>query len=1299
MEIVVLLVGGLLIGIPLVAVIALVRTERTRKLLDELSWEYHDKIADLNGEIANLRRELAQVSQRAGQPSTVSSTAPDAETRDTGRAPETVVAPFEAPKSRPIPDQPPAVAKPVVQLPLDSQRVAPPPPIASLQQADTAPMAPQIKPETEKVVQSPVPTVTVPQTLASQAVSSGQSEAKTGSVPPPRLNIPSSPGPYNTGQPQYASVRTAAPRVPLYAAAPPRKSFAERLRATLPLEELLGMNLFAKIGIILLVLGFALLGRVALVSMGPGERVALIYAAAAAMLGGGIWLEGRERYRLVGRTGIGGGWALLFFTTYAMHHVQAMTVMSSNTLNCVLMLAVAVAMVAHTLRYQSQLVTGLAFLLAFSTVALSQDSVYALAAGVILAVGIVAIALRMGWYELEVFGILASYANHFYWLYRLYPDGLAGHPFPQFWPSAIILILYWAIFRVSYVARGIRVPRDETISTIAALANSVLLLAVMKFQSTRPELAFYALLGLGAAEFFFGQLPATRRRRPAFILLTVLGTMLMFGAVPFKFSGNNIALFWMIAAEVLLIAGIVQLEVVFRRLGLLAGAFTGLLIVYEAWGIIEFRQRSDAPRIEDGILLLTCSALFYLNSQFIRLKWQALFKAVDAWLATSQSYLGCITAFLGVWCLFTGDWTAIGWAALMLGAALGRRYFDDKHLLAQGWMLFASAWLCAVAVNCHLSELYPHRVTTRLITLPILALAFYVTAWALSRGKDLSNYYLRPLALWAGSSLLVILAYVDVAQSWIAPVWVALAVALSLIGRRIRLADLTYQEHVLAVAGVAQLVAVNMDAQSAIARYFPLIGCAVALYAISRFSTLQLAPYRRPAAWLHTWTATALLAGLAWHESPQPWLAAIWALFALALAVVDRIFDVEGLPYQAHVLALFAVLRAISLNLYTQDKWHGIDLRLIRVSILVAVLYAIARWVRMPDSIRNPDARHAYTWAGSSLAAWMLWSELQPISVALGVAVFGLCLFELGAWLQQKHIRLQAYAVLTAAFIRIFFVNLTAATLPGEALSPRIYTVVPMALIYFFVWAQLQSDRAKPEIGRWSVSDLIAYFGTGCVAALLYFQTAAEWIVVAWAVLALVLMLTTLLLDKEVFLQQAALLVVGIVARGLAHNIFGGSYFLAEGWRGNFLVLSLASALLLGALPIAFRLRARYAAHPMDSQLSRYLALNRPEQMLFFAPVVLITFIIAVKMNPGMVTLSWGIESVMVILLGLLVSQRSYRITGLFLLLLCVAKIIFRDAWNLDERDRYITFIVLGAALTLVSTLYGKYRETVRRLL
>jgi uncharacterized membrane protein len=69
------------------------------------------------------------------------------------------------------------------------------------------------------------------------------------------------------------------------------------------------------------------------------------------------------------------------------------------------------------------------------------------------------------------------------------------------------------------------------------------------------------------------------------------------------------------------------------------------------------------------------------------------------------------------------------------------------------------------------------------------------------------------------------------------------------------------------------------------------------------------------------------------------------------------------------------------------------------------------------------------------------------------------------------------------------------------------------------------------------------------------------------------------------------------------------------------------------------------------------------------------------------------------VLLALAVSERSYRLTGLILLLVCVGKVMMRDAWGLAPRDRYITFIILGAALLVVSFLYSKYREAIRQFL
>ncbi|HEY3704535.1 MAG TPA: DUF2339 domain-containing protein [Terracidiphilus sp.] len=1262
MELLVVLIAGCVLAIPVIAIVALVKTKSLREQLEQQAY----RVLKLEAELSDVRREVAKTAAAHAR----------------GERSEQAPAPVAAVRV----EQTHAAADPVIR---------------------TADVPHDVRVTVDGFVYSPKKVEGIEEKAAPHAELAG--EAPRPVVPPieeiPAAAVPVAAEPAATPLPPLPDARPEprkweTPPVPVLAAkaskepALPRRTWRERLGTALPLEEVLGMNFFAKIGITLLALGVAFWGRLALETMAPAERVLILYGVAVGMLGAGVWLERRERYRLVGRMAIGGGWALLFFTTFALHNVGAMTVLASNTLDCVLMLAVAAGMVAHTLKYESQLVTGTAFLLAFSTVALSQDTVYSLSAGVILAVGIAGIALRMGWFELEIFGIAASYGNHFYWLYKLYPEGMAGHAFPQFLPSAIILMLYWAVFRGSYIARTVRTPREESLSTVAALLNSIALLAVMKFQSTHPELAFYALLALGLVEFGLGQLPVTRRRRPAFVLLTVLGTILVFASVPFKFSGNNIALLWMIAAEVLLVAGITQKEKLFRRLGLLGGAVTGALILYAARGIVETRLTSSQTMTKDGILLLACSVLFYANALGLRRRWRTLFEGVEQPLATLQGYLGAATAFLGTWALFTGDWTAIAWAVLLLGAAWGKRRLEDNHLLAQAAAFAAAVAAAGFAQNLHILDPFPRHLATRIATLPLIALAFYAAAWLLRGSEDL-RLHLKQFCLWAGTAALAALVWMEVKPTWVTLTWVIMAAALSLVGRRLRVVELALQEHLLAVLSTAMLSAMNLQAATALERYVPMGGAAAVLYAISRFCTLKDAPYARVAGWAHTWAATGLLAALAWHESPQPWLAVLWAGFALVLALADRWFGIEELPWQAHVLAVLAVARCAAVNLGETGKWHNVDLRLLTVVPVIAVLYALARWVRIPES--GTAARHVYTWAAAGVFGWLLWAELQPVAVAVGLAVLGLALFEAGDWRDARQLRLQAYAFFATSFGRIFFVNLTAAAAPGEMLSPRVYTVVPLALIYFFVWSQMQSKKTDDAGGGWSPANLISYLGTASVVALIYFEARPEWIVAAWSVTALALLCVSLLMKKEVFLHQGELLAAGVVVRALAHNIYGGSYFTSTGWNGSIGVLSVTSALMLLALPPAFRLRKIFEGEDGLSQV--VTALRHPEQVFFFAPSLIMAFVIAVKLHPGLVTLAWGVEGLLMILLGLATSERSYRLAGLGLLSLCVGKVVARDAWRLEPRDRWITFTVLGAALTLVSTLYGRFRDTVRRLL
>ncbi len=144
---------------------------------------------------------------------------------------------------------------------------------------------------------------------------------------------------------------------------------------------------------------------------------------------------------------------------------------------------------------------------------------------------------------------------------------------------------------------------------------------------------------------------------------------------------------------------------------------------------------------------------------------------------------------------------------------------------------------------------------------------------------------------------------------------------------------------------------------------------AAGLYFLSRQSTTPDSECRQAVAYLHTFAATALLALLAWHEAPNAWLAAIWAVFALVLALVDRRFELEDLRWQAHALAALTMARSVTVNLYVTDHWHGISVRLLSLAIVAVIFYALSRLIRMPEQLREREFHHIYSWAASALVS------------------------------------------------------------------------------------------------------------------------------------------------------------------------------------------------------------------------------------------------------------------------------------------------------------------------------------------
>lgn len=1156
--------------------------------------------------------------------------------------------------------------------------------------------------------------------------------------------------------------------------------------------------------------------------MGAAGKAAISFFASVAFLTGGILFEKHENYRLLGRTFIGGGWALFFFSSYGIYHVAAMRVLNSLTVDCVLMLLVAIAMGAHTLRYRSQFVTGLAFLLGYTTVALSHDTVYSLSAGVILAIGLVLIVLKMSWFELEVFGILSSYLNHLYWLYRMVgPGGARGQSFPEYHASLAMLLFYWLTFRISYVVRRTKTDFEEHVSTAAALLNTILLLSIMKFQSVQPQLAYLALLGIGALEFAIAQLPVTRRRRIAFVLLSVLGAALMIAAPPFHFSANNVVVLWLLGAELLLFVGILVKEVVFRRIGLLTGVLVGIhLALVDFEPVMKFRGKTDDALVPAGVLFGLCAVVLCANALTCESRRNRLFESFfDFRVLQLHSYMGVASATVAAWALVAEGWTAVAFAGLMVTLVLLSRRFSSRDLQIQYAVLGLGTFLRTLSANIHADFPAGMHLKARLITLPILAASFYLVARLAKAENDDEKRVMRGVFTSMGSVLLALLIWFEVPSfwqplafvafglvlsevaralaypwlawhthavsvlaiitavapsrmplehwhsmpvsclaalpvvagfywlaarpgseeerhhsvaralytwaaallaswilwealraPWIAVGWVAFAVALAFVARWLQYSQLSWQGNAVAVLAAIRTLAFNYGVEQKLWHALDLRTVTVSLVAAGLyFLSRKAAPdpeSKTYLAYVHSFAATGLLALLGWYESPNGWLAPLWAGFALALALIDHRFELEELGWQGHILSLLALIRCTTYNLYLTVTWRDLSVRLLSLALVAVIFYAMSRVSRIPQEWRRDrDIHHVYSWAASTLVSLVLWYELVPLNVAIGWGVFGLVLFEYGVLRDVRQFRLQSYVALLASFIRIFFANLTVGE-AGQFWGARTYTILPLVPIYFFVYAQSTagssgSDGDNARASSFSINSLLATLGTATVVALFYFQFPIEWVVTSWAALVLVLFTITFFLARDVFLYQALLLTVLVFARGMVHNLFGAGYFADGDWKGRFFVLGSAIASLLLSLAFAFPLRDRYKARQKSHAAQGILAklAVRPEQVQFFVSMILLSVMLALKMRAGMVTVSWGIEGVLIILLALAVKERSFRLAGLSLLLLCVGKVLAMDVWGLQPRDRYVTFIIVGAALLFVSYLYSRYRDAIRQLL
>jgi len=623
-------------------------------------------------------------------------------------------------------------------------------------------------------------------------------------------------------------------------------------------EALIGGNWVNKIGVFVAVIGIALLLNYAWTQLGAAGRVALSLVASLAMLSSGVYCELQEKYRTFSYGLIGGGWAALYTTVYAMYAVPAAKVLDSALVATVLLLAVAAGMIVHSLKYRSQTVTGLAYFLAFVTLAIADITTFAVIMLIPLAVSLLYIAYRNQWSHFALFGLAATYVTC-----GLHKD--TGSPL---WQTQGLFLIYWLLFEGFDLLRA-----DPWLLPLNALG--FLALSTGKWSHAAPDDIWK--LAAGAAGLYLASTIVRARAgrwRPAVLFNAALATT----AIVLKLHDQWILLALLIEAELYYLAGVRFRSAFLRNLA-------GVIFVLQVGGLLaEVGGIADAAlplRQWEPVAALSV-LFFYLNRA----------------LQTSEVWYGYVAA--GMAALIAGyeasdPWRGVTWSLMALGPfgfGWWRRLLDFR---VQG---YAMAAIGALAIGSYLS--YPWLP---LAVGAAVAYAFvHVTLWS---GQDRFGEQERDTLRVAASCVTVLglctLIWRLVPGDYLGIAWLAFALVTLEAGLRGWPGEFRILALLVGILGVSRVAGYNLDSRLALVSSGLTYAFALRARKEAGGRVLDVA----------TWPGTLfLLAGL--HALLPAWaISTAGALVALGLAEFER----SSLRAQAILVSAVVATRCLSIDL------------------------------------------------------------------------------------------------------------------------------------------------------------------------------------------------------------------------------------------------------------------------------------------------------------------------------------------------------------------------------------------------
>jgi hypothetical protein len=544
---------------------------------------------------------------------------------------------------------------------------------------------------------------------------------------------------------------------------------------------------------------------------------------------------------------------------------------------------------------------------------------------------------------------------------------------------------------------------------------------------------------------------------------------------------------------------------------------------------------------------------------------------------------------------------------------------------------------------------------------------------------------------YAASALIALIIGYEVSMRHLGVTWLGLGALLFVFGWRFRLFDFRVQGY---LAGVLALGAMWLhQTQISLGMALPwghswiplaaavVVGYGAALCALH--SAANRLTNRERQVLEATASTVAMLASVAllWRTVPAVYLGPAWiALGILALELGLRRWppDLRAQSYLAGALGAVQVLCFTVLPIHTIDRT---DERLaIAWAALLAYAFAARMFAARPDEAPRHESRRAVDIAsacGSLFVMIELWALMSPMAVAPAWALFALALMEIGYRTDLPSLRFEGHLAGAAGFGRLFFANLE----PGGSfmgVSHRLLSMAAVAASHYYQW--WRQDGWQERLRKWErpLKRPYLYTAAALLSLLLYLELRAPWIEAGWALLTLLLVMLGRGWNMEDLRLQSY---------ALAALTFWRALDLELEWPEVF--TSATQRIVAGGL-VTSSLFAAQLFHDQAHRARRFFSL---------LATILATALLYHEVTGSMLTVAWGMEGAVLLAAGFPLRDRTMRLSGLALFLICIGKLFFYDLRQLDTLYRILSFFVLGVILLSVSWVYTRFRDRIQRYL